>query len=401
MIVLPVFSILSMLCLACSTGALRCFSTSTEIANTCGLRTRNLRYMTTKISRRLFQSDPITLRDQPAGTGKIRTLSLLRVSSLRPTHSLVVKSRQKKELFHSDRNWFQVRADFSTTTSKYGERVSHPAKIKSALDGSKRDSIRLKGSIKSGPSLRNGASVDRALRGNIRNLDDRGNSTFGEPRKSVRVKDTGSYITERASLRVYSSKRTEGCHGAMRSSRSTKTSTDFQNDTQNYKDQPWQTQKKALSKKFGPTGWLPRKRLSPDTLEGIRALHTQYPDRFTTPILADQFKVSPEAIRRILKSKWIPKDEEVETRRRRWEKRGENIWSQMVEMGIKPPKKWRQMGVGKSSESKPSQSNRFEPQMKSSSISSHLRSQPNTNLHTISAKGDEIGSPVLLADRIL
>jgi hypothetical protein len=31
----------------------------------------------------------------------------------------------------------------------------------------------------------------------------------------------------------------------------------------------------------------------------------------------------------------------------RWNKRGERIWSNLVEMGIKPPKKWREMGVGR------------------------------------------------------
>lgn len=114
--------------------------------------------------------------------------------------------------------------------------------------------------------------------------------------------------------------------------------------------EPWQLQKSALSEKFGHTGWLPRKRLSPDTLEGIRALHAQYPDKYTTPVLADQFEVSSEAIRRILKSKWRPNDEEEEERRDRWNKRGESIWSQMAELGVKPPKKWRQKGIGRLSE---------------------------------------------------
>ncbi|MCJ1259806.1 Required for respiratory growth protein 9 mitochondrial [Lignoscripta atroalba] len=115
----------------------------------------------------------------------------------------------------------------------------------------------------------------------------------------------------------------------------------------------WQVQKNALTEKFGSQGWNPRKRLSPDALEGIRALHAQYPTKYTTPTLADQFKVSPEAIRRILKSKWRPDDEEAADRRQRWDRRGEGIWSQMVEIGIKPPKKWREMGVRKGSEFPP------------------------------------------------
>lgn len=116
---------------------------------------------------------------------------------------------------------------------------------------------------------------------------------------------------------------------------------------------PWQVQKSALSRKFGTSGWSPRKRLSPDSIEGIRNIHAQYPDRYTTPVLAEQFKVSPDAIRRILKSKWRPNDEEEDNRRERWNKRGMNIWGQMSELGIKPPKKWRNQGVGSFREKQP------------------------------------------------
>lgn len=113
------------------------------------------------------------------------------------------------------------------------------------------------------------------------------------------------------------------------------------------KPEPWQAQKHALQEKFGPQCWSPRKRLSPDALEGIRALHAQYPEKFTTPVLANQFKISPEAIRRILRSKWRPDEVEEVSRRQRWDKRGESIWRQMVELGVKPPKRWREMGVTK------------------------------------------------------
>ena len=113
------------------------------------------------------------------------------------------------------------------------------------------------------------------------------------------------------------------------------------------KKEQWQIQKAALQEKFGSEKWNPRKRLSPDALDGIRALHAKFPDKLTTPILAEQFKVSPDAIRRILKSKWKPSEEDQEDRMRRWDKRGETIWSNLVEMGVKPPKKWREMGVGR------------------------------------------------------
>jgi hypothetical protein len=106
----------------------------------------------------------------------------------------------------------------------------------------------------------------------------------------------------------------------------------------------WQIQKGALKEKF-PEGWRPRKRLSPDALDGIRALHAQFPEQYTTEVLANNFEVSPEAIRRILRSKWTPSPEHETKRQERWFKRGMNIWTQMAELGKKPPRKWRQEGI--------------------------------------------------------
>ncbi|KAF2199163.1 hypothetical protein GQ43DRAFT_339719, partial [Delitschia confertaspora ATCC 74209] len=113
------------------------------------------------------------------------------------------------------------------------------------------------------------------------------------------------------------------------------------------KKESWMIQKAAVKEKLGDQAWNPRKKLSPDAMEGIRHLHRTQPEKFTTPILAEYFKVSPEAIRRILKSKWRPSDEEQDERLKRWDKRGERIWSNLVELGVKPPKKWREMGVGR------------------------------------------------------
>ncbi|KAJ4297713.1 Required for respiratory growth protein 9 mitochondrial [Kalmusia sp. IMI 367209] len=114
------------------------------------------------------------------------------------------------------------------------------------------------------------------------------------------------------------------------------------------KERPsWQIEKEVSKQKLNGEAWNPRKKLSPDTMEGIRHLNKTQPDRFTTPVLAQHFKVSPEAIKRILKSKWRPSDEEQEDRLRRWDKRGEQIWTNLVELGVKPPKRWREMGVGR------------------------------------------------------
>lgn len=111
----------------------------------------------------------------------------------------------------------------------------------------------------------------------------------------------------------------------------------------------WAIQKEALKKKF-PDGWMPRKRLSPDAISGIRALNQQFPSLYSTAMLARKFEVSPEAIRRILRTRWEPKSEAEEAdRHRRWFKRGVAIWERYAELGLKPPRKWRDAGIEKNS----------------------------------------------------
>lgn len=99
----------------------------------------------------------------------------------------------------------------------------------------------------------------------------------------------------------------------------------------------WQAQKQALKEKFDD-GWAPRKKLSPDAMEGIRGLHQQDPIKYSTAVLAQQFKVSPESIRRILKSKWLSYagPEKMEERRERFAKRHDKIWDQKAELGLRP-----------------------------------------------------------------
>lgn len=100
----------------------------------------------------------------------------------------------------------------------------------------------------------------------------------------------------------------------------------------------WKAHREALKQKF-PEGWQPRKKVSPDTMELIRALHHADPVTYSTPNLSQEFKLSPEAIRRILKSKWTPTEEEAEERRERWEKREARIWAHMAELGLRPKRK--------------------------------------------------------------
>lgn len=107
----------------------------------------------------------------------------------------------------------------------------------------------------------------------------------------------------------------------------------------------WQIDKDSRIKKY-PEGWKPQKRLSPDAISGIRALHAQLPEEYHTRKLAETFQVSPEAISRILRTHWSPSSEEEEDRTRRWLKRGESVWTRYAEAGVKPPKKWREAGIG-------------------------------------------------------
>jgi len=112
------------------------------------------------------------------------------------------------------------------------------------------------------------------------------------------------------------------------------------------KKEAWKTQKDSLNTKFGEQTWNPRKRLSPDTLDGIRHLHSSDPVTYSTEQLSTHFSISPENIRRILKSKWRPSEEEKEARSLRWERRGERKWQDMAEQGMRPPGRWRRAGVG-------------------------------------------------------
>lgn len=137
-------------------------------------------------------------------------------------------------------------------------------------------------------------------------------------------------------------------------------------------------QKNALREKFNGEAWRPRKRVSPDALEGIRALHAQDPVQFSTPVLADKFKISKEAIRRILRSKWRPTEEEQEDRLERWNRRGESIWNDRAKKGLKPPKKWREAGVGGSRPGERSDRRRPTKYTKSETASSTANREPDT-----------------------
>lgn len=83
----------------------------------------------------------------------------------------------------------------------------------------------------------------------------------------------------------------------------------------------WKRQKLALKEKFKGEQWSPKKKLSREQMESMRLLKKQFPN-ISASELGNQMKVSPEVVRRILKSKWQPSDNEMEDVQRRWKKRG-------------------------------------------------------------------------------
>lgn len=70
----------------------------------------------------------------------------------------------------------------------------------------------------------------------------------------------------------------------------------------------WKVHRSKMKKDF-PQGWAPPRKLSRDAMDALRDLHAADPTAFTTEVLADRFQLSPEAVRRILRSRWAPSDE--------------------------------------------------------------------------------------------
>ncbi|EED83102.1 predicted protein [Postia placenta Mad-698-R] len=80
-------------------------------------------------------------------------------------------------------------------------------------------------------------------------------------------------------------------------------------------------------KKAFPDGWAPPRRLSREAMDGLRAMHAADPEMFATPVLAERFRISPEAVRRILKSRWEPtREQRVRIAER--ERRAKEEWIQ-------------------------------------------------------------------------
>lgn len=86
----------------------------------------------------------------------------------------------------------------------------------------------------------------------------------------------------------------------------------------------WKKQVLALKQKFKGERWNPTKKLSRGEMESLRLLRSQFPN-LTATDLSKRYKVSPEVIRRILKSKWQPTEKEMIRINARWQRRGTRV----------------------------------------------------------------------------
>lgn len=90
----------------------------------------------------------------------------------------------------------------------------------------------------------------------------------------------------------------------------------------------WKRQIYALREKFNGEAWNPRKKLSREAMEGIRLLKQHMPHLHSGHI-AKMFKIPPESVRRILKTKWEPSEEEMDKMSDRWLRRSVRVKSEL------------------------------------------------------------------------
>ncbi|SCU96337.1 LAME_0F15918g1_1 [Lachancea meyersii CBS 8951] len=110
----------------------------------------------------------------------------------------------------------------------------------------------------------------------------------------------------------------------------------------------WKRQKLALNRKFEGQQWSPKKKLSREQMESLRLLKQQFP-KMTASQLGEHFQVSPEVVRRILKSKWTPDETETSKIQERWKRRSERVNKLYESYSIQgPPPKKLVLGSGRS-----------------------------------------------------
>ncbi|KAJ6260267.1 hypothetical protein Dda_4491 [Drechslerella dactyloides] len=99
-------------------------------------------------------------------------------------------------------------------------------------------------------------------------------------------------------------------------------------------DEPaWKTHRDAVKAKHSGSAWNPFTRLSPAAVATLKQLKAENPN-MTVEEYAPIFKISPDSLRRILRSKWTPSAKEEEDRMERWRRRGDSVWKRWVDNGM-------------------------------------------------------------------
>ncbi|KAF3284932.1 Required for respiratory growth protein 9 mitochondrial [Orbilia oligospora] len=115
------------------------------------------------------------------------------------------------------------------------------------------------------------------------------------------------------------------------------------------KDTPtWKIHMDSVKSKLKGEKWNPFGRLSPAAVATLKQLKQENPG-MTVEEYAPIFKISPDALRRILKSKWMPTPEQETDRNERWKRRGKAVWQEWEEKGLvqkKKEKEKQEVGLG-------------------------------------------------------
>ena len=109
------------------------------------------------------------------------------------------------------------------------------------------------------------------------------------------------------------------------------------------------THRERMKNSF-PEGWSPPHKLSRQAMDGLRVLHMHDPEKFSTPLLAERFRVSPEAVRRILRSKWEPSPDQ-RARLLRRELREKEAWIETKRAAER--EEYKALGGGRTNRKRP------------------------------------------------
>ncbi|RIA79184.1 hypothetical protein C1645_746076 [Glomus cerebriforme] len=83
----------------------------------------------------------------------------------------------------------------------------------------------------------------------------------------------------------------------------------------------WLRHRFATKERIGFKDWKPHKKVNREVMDKIRWLHNQLPEEYNAEKLSKHFKISPESIRRILKSKFIPNSEMLERQEQKYKEK--------------------------------------------------------------------------------